>query len=126
MASAIAFSVSWSSALRDSGLLSVSRATASAGWSRSSLPPANSSAMAVRLFEDDENVALGDRLALLAADLGHLAGVLGLDRHLHLHRLEDDYRVALVDLVADLDSNFPALPVMVASTSTTPPDKSRL
>src|SRR5207247_1868658 len=46
-------------------------------------------------------------LALLAADLRDLAGILGLDRHLHLHRLEDDDRVALVDLVADLDLDLP-------------------
>src|SRR5215212_4028910 len=59
------------------------------------------------LFEHDEDVALGDRLALLAADLGHLTRVLGLYRHLHLHRLEDDDRVALVDLVADLDLDLP-------------------
>ena len=63
--------------------------------------------MALRLFEDDEDVALGDRLALLDTDLGDLAGVLGLDRHLHLHRLEDDDGVALVDLVADLDLDLP-------------------
>src|SRR5258705_9905360 len=73
----------------------------------SSFPPANCSAIRLRLFEDDQHVALGDRLALLDADLGDLARVLGLDRHLHLHRLEDDDRVALVDLVADLDLDLP-------------------
>src|SRR4029077_4528927 len=61
----------------------------------------------LRLFEDDEDVALGYRLTLPAADLGDLAGILGLDRHLHLHRFEDDDRVALVDLVAHLDLDLP-------------------
>ena len=59
------------------------------------------------LLEDNERVALGDRLTLLARiSLDH-AGVLGLDGHLHLHRLEDDHRVALVDAVADLDLDLP-------------------
>src|SRR3954454_7368391 len=107
IAAASPSSSSWSRALRESARLRVSRATASAGSSSNSLPPASSSGMELRLFEDDEDVALGDRLALLAANLGDLAGVLGLDRHLHLHRLEDDYRVALVDLVADLDLDLP-------------------
>src|SRR3954451_17279370 len=107
IAAAIPSRSSWSSALRESGRLRVSRATASAGSSRSSLPPANSSFMAVRLFEDDEDDALGDGLALFAADLGDLSRILGLDGHLHLHRLEDDDRVALVDLVADLDLDLP-------------------
>src|SRR3954454_12308166 len=107
IAAAIPSSSSWSSALRESGRFRVSRATASAGSSSSSFPPASSSVMPLRLFEDDEDVALGDGLALLAADLGDLARVLGLDRHLHLHRLEDDDRVALVDLVADLDLDLP-------------------
>ena len=35
------------------------------------------------------------------------AGVLGLDGHLHLHRLEDHDGVALVDAVADLDLDLP-------------------
>src|SRR5829696_2869090 len=107
IASAIPLSVSWSSALREPGRFSVSLATASAGSSRSSFPPASSSAMALRLFEDDEDVALGDRLTFLAANLGDLARILGLDGHLHLHRLEDDNRVALGDLVADLDLDLP-------------------
>jgi hypothetical protein len=49
----------------------------------------------------DENVALADRLALFAADLSDGPGVLGFDRHLHLHRLEDDDGVVDVDLIAD-------------------------
>src|SRR3954451_22500423 len=101
IASAIPSSSSWSSALRESGRFRVSRATASAGSSKSSFPPASCSLILLRLFEDDEDVALGHRLALLAADLGDLARVLGLDRHLHLHGLEDYDRVALVDLIAD-------------------------
>src|SRR3954454_21234111 len=107
MAAASPSSSSWSRALRESGRFSVSRATASAGSSRRSLPPASCSVMRLSLFEDDEDVALGDGLALLAANLGDLARVLGLDRHLHLHRLEDGDRVALVDLVADLDLDLP-------------------
>ena len=45
MAAASPSSSSWSSALRESGRLSVSRATASAGSSSSSFPPASSSVM---------------------------------------------------------------------------------
>src|SRR3954453_2419353 len=107
IASAIAFRVSWSSAFRESGRLSVRRATASAGSSSRSLPPASSSVIALRLFEDDQDVALGDRLALLHADLGDLACVLRLDGHFHLHRLEDDDRVAVIDLVADRGLDLP-------------------
>src|SRR5262249_37668777 len=33
--------------------------------------------------------------------------ILGLDRHLHLHRLEDDDGVALVDLIADPNLDLP-------------------
>src|SRR3954451_2315770 len=123
IASAIALSVSWSSAFRESGRLSVSRATASAGSSSRSFPPASSSGFIrgrflrfasgsprLRLFEDDQDVALGNGLALLDADLGNLAGVLGLDGHLHLHRLEDGHGVALADLVADRDLDLPDRP----------------
>ncbi len=53
------------------------------------------------LRELDERVALVDGLALLAEDLRDGSGVLGLDWHLHLHRLEDRDRVALLDRVAD-------------------------
>src|SRR5438552_2211734 len=69
-----------------------------------SLPPVSSSATS---GEDDQHVALVDGLALLAADLGDRAVVLGLDRDLHLHRLEDHQRVALVDLVTDRDLDLP-------------------
>src|SRR3954451_8451187 len=71
-------------------------------------PPPESDGMA--LLEDDEDVALLHRLALLDADLLHRAGILGLDRHLHLHRFEDHHGVSLVDLVAGLDLDFPARP----------------
>src|SRR4051794_37214740 len=101
---AIASRISRSRALRLAGLWTVSRATPSAGSSSSSLPEASS---VTRSLEDDQRVALGDRLALLAADLLDGAVVLGLDGHLHLHRLEDDERVALRDLLADLALDLP-------------------
>src|SRR3954452_21762761 len=66
-------------------------------------PPAS----AIALLEDDEDVALLHRLALLDADLLDGARVLGLDGHLHLHRFEDDDRVALVDLLAGRDLDLP-------------------
>src|SRR3954452_4105985 len=66
-------------------------------------PPAS----AIALLEDDEDAALLHRLALLDADLLDGAGVLGLDGHLHLHRLEDHDRVALVDLIAGLYLDLP-------------------
>src|SRR4249919_314365 len=97
-----------SSALRRSGLAMRSRATASAGKSSSSLPPARRSSTA--LLQDDEDVAFADRLALLAADLLDDAVVFGLHRDLHLHRLEDDDGVAILDLIADRDCDFPDVP----------------
>src|SRR4029077_248156 len=66
--------IAWSSAPRLSGLEIVSRTTWGAGSSTSSRP-------AEGLLEDNERVALGDRLALTASDLGDDAGILGLDRH---------------------------------------------
>src|SRR5262249_61000054 len=54
-----------------------------------------------------EAVAFADRLALLAEDLLDGPLVLGLDRDLHLHRLEDHDGVALLDRVADRDLDFP-------------------
>src|SRR6478609_2874044 len=89
--------IAWSSALRLSGLEIVRRRTPSAGMSVRRRP----------LLKDDERIALVHRLALLAADLLHGALVLGLDGHLHLHRLEDHDGVALVDLVADLAFDLP-------------------
>ena len=52
-------------------------------------------------------LALADRLPLFDGDLLDRAGVLGLDRHLHLHRLEDDDGVVEIDLVADGDLDLP-------------------
>src|SRR5262249_3210384 len=102
------------------------RTTASAGESRRSLPPASRSGLTASLraslparrtrdarlvaphsLEHYEDVAFADRLALLAADLLDGAVVLGLDRDLHLHRLEDHHRVPVLDLVADRDLDFP-------------------
>src|SRR3954468_13285144 len=105
---AIASRIGWSSALRFAGLEIVSRRTPSAGRSRSSSPAMNGrEASAGGLLEDHEGVPLVHRLALLAEDLLDGAFVLGLDRHLHLHRLEDHDRVALLDRVADLALDLP-------------------
>src|ERR1700761_4511535 len=60
-----------------------------------------------RLPEDDEDVAFLDRVALGDADLGDGAGVLGLDRHLHLDRLDDHHLVADRDRVTDRAFDFP-------------------
>src|SRR5437764_1871902 len=89
-----------SSAPRLSGLEIVRRATKGAGSSIRSRPSEG-------LLEDNERVALGDRLALRAQDLSDDARILGLDRHLHLHRLQDDDGLALFDRVADLDLDLP-------------------
>src|ERR1700759_4486562 len=89
--------IAWSSAPRLPGLEMVSRATPGAGSSTSSRPPGGAA------FADKEGAPLGARLPLLHEDLLDHAGVLGLDRHLHLHRLEDHHRVALRHAVADLD-----------------------
>src|SRR5436190_23020745 len=93
--------MAWSSAPRLPGFEMVSRATPGAGSSTSSRPPGES------LLEDNERVALRHRFALGDADLLDHAGVLGLDRHLHLHRLEDHHGVALLHVVADLDLDLP-------------------
>src|SRR5437899_12474514 len=91
----------------------VRRVTPSTGWSTSSLPSASSRGDAPEdtgenyLLEDDQRVALADRLALLAEDLDDRPRVLGLDGHLHLHRLEYRDGVALFDLVADGALDFP-------------------
>src|ERR687894_313387 len=90
-ASRIASRISWSSAPRLLAFEIRRRSTLSAGSSASSLPEASSRA----LFEDNKRVALRHRLALLDEDLLHLALVLRLHRHLHLHGLEDRDGVAL-------------------------------
>src|SRR3954468_6043410 len=82
----------------------VRRATASAGRSRTSLPPAYS---VMSSFEDYQRVALADRLPLLAGDRLDDPAVLGLDRHLHLHRLEDDGRVAFFNVVPGSHLDLP-------------------
>src|SRR4051812_7814108 len=92
--------ISWSSAPRFSGFEIFSLTTPSAGSSTTSLPDARSA-------KDHESVALRDGLPLLARDLRDGAVVLGLDRHLHLHRLEDHERVALFHFVADLALDLP-------------------
>src|SRR4051812_33387138 len=96
----IASRISWSSAPRLSGFEILSRTTPSTGSSITSFPEARS-------VEDNERVAFRDRLPLLARDLLDRAVVLGLDGHLHLHRLEDHERVALLHLVADLALDLP-------------------
>src|SRR3954470_19695801 len=96
----IASRISWSSAPRLTGFEILSLTTPSTGSSMTSLPDALSA-------EDNERVAFRDRLALLARDLRDRAVVLGLDRHLHLHRLEDDECVALHHVVADLALDLP-------------------
>src|ERR1700744_509318 len=104
--------MAWSSAPRLSGLEIVSRTTWGAGSSTSRRPEGGRGSVSrgrgsVSLLEDNERVALGDRLTLAAPDLAHDAGILGLHRHLHLHRLQDDDRIALLDGVADLDLDLP-------------------
>src|SRR5215472_4204785 len=59
--------IGWSSAPRRSGFEIVRRVTPGAGSSTSSRPPESLSS--VSLLEDNERVALGDRLALLDDDL---------------------------------------------------------
>src|SRR4051812_34610416 len=106
--SAMASRISWSSALRLAGFVMASRATFSAGESSRSLPPAISSGIPGNLvLENDQGIALVHRLALFAEDLLDGPGVLGLDGHLHLHRLEDHHRVALADAVAHFDLDLP-------------------
>ena len=55
----------------------------------------------------DEDVALGDGLPLLAEDLADRPVLLVFDRDLHINRLEDDHGVAVCHLVADRDLDFP-------------------
>src|SRR5690348_14279859 len=97
--------ISWSRAPRLSGFEMRIRRTFSSGSSRISFPEASCSVLV--LLEDNERVSLRDRLPLLAADLLHPPVVLGLDRHLHLHRLQDHERVSLGDLLPDLAFDLP-------------------
>src|ERR671916_1574246 len=88
--------ISWFSAPRLSGFEIRARSTPSAGSSSRS-----------PLLKDHQRIALRHRLALLDEDLLHGPLVLGLDRHLHLHGLEDRDRVALLDLLADRAFDLP-------------------
>src|SRR3954451_11849647 len=90
--------ISRSSALRLAAFASVSRTTPAAGSSTCREPTS---------LEDDERIPLRDGLALLDEDLLDGALVLGLHGHLHLHRLEDRDRVALLHAVADGDLDLP-------------------
>src|SRR5215213_4477795 len=102
IAEAIAPRISWSSALRLPALRIVSRATASAGRSSTNFPEASPV-----LLKYDQSVAFAHGLAFFHGDLLDGAGVFRLDRHLHLHRLEDHDGVPLVDRIADRDLDLP-------------------
>src|SRR5438270_13412597 len=78
----------------------VSVTTPGADSVQSSSPPG-------ALLEDNERLALRDRLPFFAADLLHDSGVLGFDWHLHLHRFQDHHRVALFDGIPALDLDLP-------------------
>src|SRR3954452_9563289 len=92
--------ISWSSAPRFAGFEILILTTPALGSSRRTFPDASS-------VEDNESVTFRHGLALFALDLLHGAVVLGLDRHLHLHRLEDHERVSLLDLIADFALDLP-------------------
>src|SRR3954465_16064109 len=92
--------ISWSRAPRFAGFEIFILATPLVGSSTRTFPEASS-------VKNDQGVALRNRLPFLALDLGDRAVVLGLDGHLHLHRLEDHERVALLDLIADLALDLP-------------------
>src|SRR3954453_3335445 len=78
---AIVSRISWSSAPRLAGFEILILPTPALGSSRRTFPDASS-------VEDNESVTFRHGLSLFALDLLHGAVVLGLDRHLHLHRLE--------------------------------------
>src|SRR5438445_596665 len=98
--------ISWSRAPRLRSFEIVIRSTDGPGSSSFSLPDATSQTSAP-LLKDHQRVAFRDRLALRDADLAHLAVVLRLDGHLHLHRLEDHERVPFLDLLANLALDLP-------------------
>ena len=60
--------------------------------------------------KDDEHVALVHGLTLGARDLLDFSGRGRLDRHLHLHRLENDARLPFEDVVTLFDFDFPNRP----------------
>src|SRR4051812_30375452 len=92
--------ISWSSAPRLAGFEILILTTPSTGSSRTTFPEASSA-------KNDQRIALRHGLPFLALDLFDRAVVLGLDGHLHLHRLEDHERVAFLDLIADLALHLP-------------------
>src|SRR3954467_1872299 len=131
---AIASRIAWSSALRLAGLEIVRRRTPSAGRSMSTSPLMGGNLRACggrrragagratrarrgggapgprRATRDRRACPPLSPLALLAEDLLDDARVLGLDRHLHLHRLEDDDGVALLDRLPPLAPGSPTPP----------------
>ena len=109
-------SSSRSSALRLAGLAIVTRATPVGGRVDARPRPTESTTSTSPSVH---------RLALLDEDLGDGAVVLGLDGHLHLHRLQDHDRVALCDLVPDGDLDLPhgARDVGLDLRHASPPDR---
>src|SRR4051794_16364725 len=57
--------------------------------------------------QTEQRLPFADRLALRAQKLGHRSRHLCLDGHLHLHRLENDDGVPLVDRVTHGDLDLP-------------------
>ena len=60
--------------------------------------------------KNDEDIALVHGLPFGARDLLDFSRSGRLDRHLHLHRLENDARLAFEDVVALLHFDFPNRP----------------
>src|SRR5262245_11764432 len=82
-----------------------------ARWMRSAISPR----LAMRtlsnilfLFDDDERFAELDGLTVLDENCGHLAGVRGRDLVHGLHGFDDEERVALGHLRADVDEGWGA------------------
>ena len=105
IASAIASSSSWSSALRASGRVEGQAGDRLGRTVEDELPARQ--LLAHRTTRGRRGRRPRRRTGPPRTDLRHLAVVLGLDRHLHLHRLEDDDGVAIGDVVADLDLDLP-------------------
>src|SRR3954471_23658252 len=74
--------------------------------------------LAIRIFlnisacgpslDDEQRLAVFDRLPVLAQDLGDRSGLVGLDLVQDLHRLDDADGLAFLDLTADLDERLGA------------------
>src|SRR6478752_5301741 len=82
-----------------------------ARWMRSAISPRL--AISRRVIgtgsgDHDQRLVVFDRLGVLDQDLLHGAGSGGGDRVHHLHRFDDQQRVAGLDLVADLDERVGA------------------